>query len=247
MYQIVVTGEYRRSSRRLAAYLGPVPLLPTMESAFATQDPNLTVELPGTVRISGLNKNIDGTLAGGGDLPGLSTAPPGTVAQLSSELTGSEPGKVVGSTPSPSLAVSAPIDVPTLVAQVANIADLVLTNSNYASYDFGDGAAGVATIAYRDGDVTFGGNTTGAGILVVTGDLQLKGNFRYDGVIIVLGEVSNSAGTSQVYGSILQGPNGGVLDLRGTVDLHYSAEAINLANSISGQYVAFNGWQELSN
>ena len=45
---------------------------------------------------------------------------------------------------------------------------------------------------------------------------------------------------------MIQGPTGAQIDNRGTLDLLYSSEAIAIANSTSGMYVSFNGWQELA-
>ena len=44
----------------------------------------------------------------------------------------------------------------------------------------------------------------------------------------------------------MPGPSGGNFEAKGTFDLRYSSEAITLANSVSGRYVALNGWQEIS-
>ena len=46
--QVVVRGNYRRTTRRIAAYLGPVPLLPVISSAMATQDSSVSIELSGS-------------------------------------------------------------------------------------------------------------------------------------------------------------------------------------------------------
>lgn len=246
VFQIIVTGTYGAKTRRLAAYLGPVPLLPALDAAVTSQDPNVQVVLQGTPLIDGNDHDIDGSAGPGPDGPGLAIAPPGTVAHLDSELTPSEESKVVGVGASPSIALGPVIDVATLVTQMSNIANIVLTNSSYSSFGFGDASLGQANITYRNGDVRFQGNTRGSGILVVTGDLEVKGNFRFDGVVIVLGEIANSAGTAMISGAILQGPSGGLLELKGTADLRYSSEAIALANSMSGGYVSFNGWQELA-
>ncbi len=245
VFQIEVIGRYRHTTRRVAAYLGTIPLLPPLDAAFATMDDGIEIDLNGTPVISGIDVEMDGTAGSGPDVPGIAIAPPGTLAHLTSELSGEE-AYVVGPGGPPSIGLANAVDLPTLVAQLQNIANVVLTNSQYSSFSFGDGPAGVANVTYRNGNVRFAGNTTGAGILVVTGDLELRGNFRFDGVIIVLGEIDNSAGTADVFGSVLQGPSGGRLQLRGTSEFHYSSQAINLANSLAGQSVAFNGWQELS-
>jgi len=246
VFQIIVTGTYRQTSRRLAAYLGPVPLLPTIEAAVTLQDPNILIKLNGTPFVSGNNKDIDGSAGSGPDVPGLAITLPGTVAHLLSELSPSEESQVVGAGGTPSVATATTVDLTTLITQIKNIADLVLTSTMYADFDFGDGSAGTAKITYRNGDVTFAGNSRGAGILVVSGDLYMKGTFRFDGVIIVLGKIVNSAGTAEIYGAMLQGPTAGLLETKGTMDVHYSAEAVALANSVSGRYVSFIGWQELA-
>ena len=223
-----------------------MPLLPTIEAAVTLQDPNIEIKLKGTPLVSGENKDIDGGSGSGPDLPGLAIMPPGTVAHLLSELSPTEETQVVGVGGPPSVGTAASVDLATLVAQIQNIADLVLTSTMYANFDFGDGSAGTAKITYRNGNVTFAGTSRGAGILVVTGNLYMTGTFRFDGVIIVLGKIVNSAGTAQVYGAMVQGPTAGVFENKGTLDVHYSAEAVGLANSVSGRYVSFIGWQELA-
>ena len=60
----------------------------------------------------------------------------------------------------------------------------------------------------------FSGNTQGAGILVVTGNLTVVGNVRFDGLVVVLGDLEAGAGTAQIYGAVVMGPNAG--QLRGT-------------------------------
>ena len=210
-------------------------------------DPNVVIELKGTPRMSGYDLNIDGSGGPGPDVTGFEIGPTGTLAHLNSELTGSEPSKVIGTGGTPSLSVATtPIDVQTIVNQVKNIANIVLITDKYSAFKFGDASKGEANIIYRDGDVTFSGNSRGSGVMVVTGQLTMSGKFRFDGVIIVLGPVSNSAGTTKIRGAIIQGGNGGGVQTKGTFDLDYSSEAIALANSIAGRYVSFNGWQELS-
>ena len=245
-FQVLVTGTYRSTTRRVAAYLGPVSLLPTIEAAMVSQDPAIDIQLSGTPLISGLDKNMDGSPGPGPDVPGFSVAPPGSVASLLSVLTPSEQGKIKGSGGTPSLGVASSMDLTTMVDQIKNMANIVLTSNKYTTYKFGDGPGGTANIIYRDGDVQFAGNSQGAGILVVTGDLEMKGNFRFDGVIIVLGKFENSAGTARVNGAIVMGPSSVLVQGKGTLDVQYSSDAINLANSMSGAYVSFNGWQEIS-
>lgn len=246
VFQIIVTGRYRNTTRRIAAYLGPVPLVPnSYPGAMTTLNPSPSINLSGSTVLSGFNTNMDGTLAGAGDVAGLSIGAPGTLADLSAELTGGEANRVQGPGGPPSLGTGPAMDLDPIVAAVQNAANIVLTNSSYGSYYFGSGPGGDVNITYRDGNVRFSGNSTGAGILLVTGNLQLAGTFRFDGVIIVLGDII-CTGTAQVYGAVVQGPTGSMIRDTGTFDVRYSQEAITLANSIGGRYVSFNGWQELA-
>lgn len=250
VFQVVVTGTSRTTERRIAAYLGRVVSLVDTKSAMALQNPSVTLDLHGTSIVSGQDVDMNNVPTGVVE-PGMSIEAPGTVADLDAELTGAERDQVRGAgymagTPSLALASTA-VDLTTLVPQLQNAANIVLTSNHYSAFDFGNGQAGVANITYREGDVKFAGNTQGAGILVVTGDLELKGTFRFDGVIIVLGRINNSGGTADVFGSIIQGPTGGSILMKGTMVVQYSKDAVNLANNLGiPRYAAFNGWQELS-
>ena len=138
-------------------------------------------------------------------------------------------------------------DLAPLASRLGQSADIVLTSDDYTAADLGHADTRTTHISYRDGDVRFSGETRGAGILVVTGDLEVEGTFRFDGVIIVLGKISSTAKQAVVRGSILLGQEAGRTELGDTFDVQHSQEAVHLANSMSGEYVALNGWQELSN
>lgn len=245
VFQVVVVGSYRGWSRRVAAYLGPVPLLPTITTAIGVQNPSLDITLNGSSQISGNDTTMAG-VATGSSVAGLSIAPPGTTADLAAQLTGGEELRVVGAGGSPSLGTTGTYDLNDIVDVLQNVADIVLTSNRYSSYNFGTGVPSDPHIAFRSGNVKFAGNSQGAGIMVVTGDLTVTGTFRFDGVVIVLGDILNASGTMDICGAILQGPSASELRCGGTADIVYSSDAIALANSISGRYVAFNGWQELS-
>ena len=137
------------------------------------------------------------------------------------------------------------LDVGALASQLRSAASVVLDKPLYASHSFGNSSDRTATITYRDGDVTFAGDSRGAGVLVVTGNLEIRDNFRFDGVIIVLGKVIHSTGTAKVLGSVLLGPDVGEVQAEGRLEIHYSSQAIDLANLVSGAYVTFDGWREL--
>ena len=50
----------------------------------------------------------------------------------------------------------------------------------------------------------------------------------------------------QVHGGVLAGLASPQLTMTGNVDLRYSEAGTILAANLTGRYVAFNGWQEIS-
>lgn len=240
VFQVVVTGRYCNVQRRLAAYLGPVPLFPAVRTALGVANPAVNLELTGSAQLNG----FDG--GGSTDVPALSAFTPGTTADLLANLTAGEQGRVDGPGGSPSLGTMSPIDLNGIVSTVQNVAGLVLTSSNYSGLQFGNIATNDARITYRAGNLRVTGNSRGAGVLVVTGDLQVLGDFTFDGLIVVMGNLINSSGSARIRGAILQGPSATLVDLRGNFDLQFSSAALDFASATTGLYVAFNGWQELA-
>jgi hypothetical protein len=57
-----------------------------------------------------------------------------------------------------------------------------------------------------DGDVTLKGNTTGYGILLVTGTLKMGGDFSWNGLVLVIGDGKvefQGGGNGQINGSVI--------------------------------------------
>ena len=69
-----------------------------------------------------------------------------------------EQSKVTGLGGTPSLGVAPWEDLASVIAEVQNTANIVLTNSKYTKGDWGDGAAGRTNVIYRKGDLEVGGN-----------------------------------------------------------------------------------------
>jgi Tfp pilus assembly protein PilX len=246
VFRIVSTGNSRGVPRVIATYLGRTSFLPSVGGAVTSHNPAMIIDLGGTSSINGNNINIDGTAGNPADsLAGMSIASPGTTANLLAQLTPAEQAKVTGVGGTPSLSVTPALDLVTLAAVARNAANLVLTNHTYSGLQFGNASLGTGFITYREGDVRFQGNVQGAGLLVVTGNLTLAGTFRFDGIIICLGEIDNAAGTADVFGGVITASSSPSIKLRGTSQMRFSKEAVDLAKSLAGQYVAFNGWQEL--
>jgi hypothetical protein len=240
-------GSYAGCRRELVSWLGRTSFLPPLNAAATVASPGTDIRLSGTPRLDGNNYNLDGT-PGDPALSqnGLSIMQPGSIGDLQGHLSSGESSLVLGTSGPPSLGTTPAFDVAALAAMARNWANLVLTNNSYSSFDFGNASAGTGVVAYRDGDVRFAGNSQGAGLLVVTGDLVVTGNFRFDGVVVVLGSLRAGAGTVDINGAMVLGPDAAELRATGTFRLHYCDDAIRLANRVAGRYVAFNGWQELA-
>ena len=89
-----------------------------------------------------------------------------------------------------------------LATKVSAVADFHSTSD--AGFTLGSTAD--PKIVALSGDVTFDGNISGAGILLVTGQLQLKGTPSYTGLILVIGTgdfVYKGNGNGTIAGSIL--------------------------------------------
>lgn len=244
VFRVTSTGTTQQSVRRVAVYLGYSSILPSLNAAVTITNPGTTISIGGSGRANGNNYSLSGTLVGSGNTYGIAMAPPGTLVNLNAQITGGETTNVTGIGGTPSLGVAPAIDVQQIVDFARNSATVVVTNSNVSTARWGSATSPV--VAYREGDVRIQGNSVGYGLLVVNGTLRLAGTFRWYGVIVCTGVVEAGTGTAQVYGGVLQGPTSTALNMTGTVDFRFSSAGTALAESVTGRYVAFNGWQEIS-
>jgi hypothetical protein len=249
VFRVDSIGTAGGHRRRVATYLGFTSFLTAPDSAAILINQNPDLRISGTSRVDGRNYTVNGTLVGGGDQLGMTIAAPGTPANLLATLDPSEQSKILGSTPSPSLGTTAQYtqqQVDDEVTLARNSAQIVLTGNVIAGNRTYGTVAGPQYVVYREGDVRIAGNVSGAGLLVVHGNLTVSGTMSWYGVVVVTGSLTCSAGTARIYGGTVLGNLGNEFDLRGTADLRYSRQAIDLAMHLTGRYVAFNGWQELA-
>lgn len=250
VFQIVVTGTYGTTSRRIAAYLGPRPFLPTIDSAIAVQNPAATLDFSGLGYVTGEDTTAAGAPVAGTttDVHGLSISPPGVVADLLAQISAGEVGQVLGvgaTATDPSVTAGPAIDLVPIVDALRNSASIVVTSKTNSNDTFGTIAS--PAITFREGDVHMTGTTTGAGILVVTGDLRASGQFEFVGVVIVLGDINSGVGQATIRGAMVTSPATSDIDFSGQGSMSYSSEGIAIAQSLGGNFTSFNGWQELSN
>jgi len=118
--------------------------------------------------------------------------------------------------------------------------------------DFAPSSRDNPVISNIVGDVSLSGNADIAGVTIVGSgaSLSVKGTFHHEGLIIVLpgGTFDVSAGTAWLYGGVvdMSGDNPDhLVDLRGTVNVRYSTEAIaNLNKSSQRAKLLMRGWSE---
>ncbi|MBI3765115.1 MAG: hypothetical protein HY277_01260, partial [Ignavibacteriales bacterium] len=116
-------------------------------------------------------------------------------------------------------------------------ADIVFPNGSNNNGNYGTKANPV--LGYADGSVTFGGNGTFYGVLIIHGAVEFVGTFKMYGLIIAYGEsntveVNADLGTPQIYGGLLAtGPVGSQFEMKGTADMRYSKEALTMAKFIT--------------
>jgi hypothetical protein len=249
VFRVECTGRAGSYRRRVATYLGFSSFItaPTAAATVVNQNPN--IRITGAALIDGHNHDLAGNLVGAGGMAGLAISPPATTANLLATLTPMEQSRVVGSTPTPSLTTSSTYtqtQVDEILVQARNSAQVVLTNGTIAGTKVYGTIAGPQYIVYREGDLRIQGDVSGAGLLMIHGDLTITGTMSWTGVVVCTGRLLCGSGTARLSGGVIIGEAGNELDLRGTVDLRFSGPALQLAMNLTGRYVAFNGWQELS-
>jgi hypothetical protein len=243
VFQVVSTGTSGAGQRRVAAYLGFSAFLAAPGSSITVLNQNPNVRIAGSAQVAGRNYDLTGALVGSGDTFGISIAAPATTANLLATMTAGEQAAVTGGLGVDGTFTQAEVDE--IVAQSRDAAQIVVTNGVVPTATWGS-TSGPQYIVYREGNLRITGNSTGAGLLVVNGDLTIRGTFTWYGVVIVTGQFACGSGTARIYGGAVIGEAGDDLDLRGTIDIRYSAPAIDLAVDLTGRYVAFNGWQEIT-
>ena len=121
VFRVITTGYTQNSVRRLAAYLGFASDLPSLAGAVTVTNPNIAINIGGSGRISGLNHNLNNTIAAAGHTYGLTMSPPGTVAHLNSELTGGERANVTGLGLPPSIGPGLAMQVQAIVDEARKV------------------------------------------------------------------------------------------------------------------------------
>ena len=192
--------------------------------------------------VSGLDHDLSGNATGSGDdRHGIAAADEAARQSILDALSSNQEGNVTGQDPAPDIAVAAPgLDVEALVDLLLARADLITLDA-----DPGNQTVGTATepvVAYAPDGLDVQGTFEGFGILVVEGTFEeaaeLRGNAAWTGLVIVRGvdgaqAAFDMSGSVEVLGAVvLSSDTGAVLDVGGSSSIRYSAEALQLAQSL---------------
>ena len=250
---ILSTGIYADSSYSMRVKLErQTKPFPQPNAAIGIRAAPVNFNLTGHAGVDGRDHNLDGTLTGTGDLPGVttmnSTDSANVAAAGGSNIVGDPPEVVDTSTVDPN---------PFLNEYLANADYVYNTPGTYAGQSWGSPSAPVVVYCNAGGDTSFSikftGGVTGYGILVVQGNVQFNGGVNFVGLVVVSGfntVVSfGAAGTPQILGGlIVAGNSGASVTLKGTGTtgkISYSSAAIQQAMNIGKlRYYKILSWYE---
>lgn len=196
----------------------------SLTGALTVDGPNPTVgALPNSSSffINGTDSNSCGQTAdpahpavGAYDDPNAN--PPTTsVADITAAIPAGRTNNYMGSGPSPDVqnvfgALGDSMSNPTDMLSFSNA---VQSQATSAGTSYGNnpgsialGTAGSPIIDYVGGNLTLNGNSTGYGILLVTGTLNFGGDFHWNGLVFVIGDgvlTFNGGGSGQINGSVI--------------------------------------------
>ncbi|MBI5020487.1 MAG: hypothetical protein HZB59_03540 [Ignavibacteriales bacterium] len=204
---------------------------PKINSAVGLCSDGFQLNFNGNPHIYGENYNMNGTRGNSAlDTNGVSViskAESLLIAGSSGYITG-DPKKII---------VNPPDDPGSYVPEYISSADVVFANGSNNTGNYGTPSTPI--IGYVDGKAKFGGGGKFYGVLIVHGDIDFVGTFDFYGLVIAYSEnttveVSSATGTPQIWGAVLAtGPSGSSLTMKGTADIRYSVEALQMATFIN--------------
>lgn len=212
-------------------------LVPKITASIAIESDCTVFDFDGNPQIRGIDTNMDGTTGDGPDLAGLTLSNDADSARF--EIIASSNPTWVQGNPVVEVSNDTPlIDLSDLVEYYAGLADLSYFGGSFNGVSWGTQENPV--IVYSNGNTTFGGSSVGYGVLAINGSLTMTGNPTWYGLIIASGGeslvIDASVGNPTIYGALHIGATVTKLELKGTADIFYSSEAINMVRTalISG-------------
>ncbi len=241
VYMVTALAVNKTGSRRMvqaevaSIALPPLPAAITFDGAA----PVFGAPSSGSLRVNGNNANSCG--APGPNMPGLgaynnpsvsNTSPPGIDQQIPTNKANDYQGSS-GSTPDvqnvgpTGLNMLGPLatvgGLQTLVSSIQSTADQVFPGGYSGPINLGTSSTPMVTVIIGNYNL---GNSSGAGLLLVTGTLTFSGNPNWNGIILVIGTGAINTGSGGGNGTL----NGGML----VANLYNSSGQLLPANSAPG-------------
>ena len=229
--QILVTGSYHETSHTTRVqFISRSILIPRITASIAVESDCTLFDFSGFPQIVGVDQLMDGTGENpdGTNLAGLTLS--NTDDSLRFESVFTDPTWVRGD-PIIEVSTDTPlVELSDIIKYYAQIADQTYSGGNFSSVSWGSQEHPV--VVYSDGDVDFGGNSIGYGVLAINGSLRMSGSPTWYGLIIASGGeslvIDASVGSPTIYGALHIGATVTELELKGTANIFYSSEAINM-------------------
>jgi hypothetical protein len=225
----------------------PVELPPVYGSLFVSSS-TLSLNLNGNMEIDGNDTNVDGSPGGEDAVPGIAVDDPADSAFIVNDLKPKISNDIIGEGASPS--VKSVVDTTNWMQITQDLifaADTTLRTGTYSTGStFGTMAKPIITFA--NGDISFSGSATGAGIMIINGNVNMSGNFTYYGIIIVYGKSTietQITGNGGIYGSTILVGEAVDIHSTGNASFYYSSQAINNAktNLKSSRFLILSWWE----
>lgn len=181
-------------------------------------------------------------------VPGILVDNASDVDLLKAALGGSSTTEGLGGTPS-IVAKDYDINWEGISNEIAFSADRTLETGVYNNSVGSLGTYDKPQITLVNGNATFTGGLTGAGILILNGDIEIKGGFDFKGIVIAYKKSAISmeiVGGATVLGSfIVSGSSVNMSITGGTFNALYSTEALNNAklNLKSSRFKILSWWE----
>ena len=214
-------------------------IIPEVSSSMGINGTISSFSLGGSATVSGKD------MAGGSNLPGIVVGSSADSAAIISsgvdtvtQLTGSTLVEAISEFP----------DLSTLIEKVEDNADNYSTDSNPKGTFGTTGTPEITYLQPTSGVANLTGGFRGAGLLAVNADeVSFGGNFSWEGVVIMVGDnvTVRQSGTSSIDGAFMVEANSAVIDITGIFDIAYDSGAVNSADSkIDVHYYYVISWRE---
>jgi hypothetical protein len=226
-----------------------LPVFPVPGAMYVDADAINKVKINGSITVSGYDHDINGNpVATGNDLPGIAVDDPAHVGVIAGNIGGG--ATIEGTGGSPSIQnVTNGIDWAAYAEDVESNPDIILNSSTDVTKIANLGTVAQPKTTFVNGDITFGKNLEGCGIIVVNGNLTINGTFTYRGIIIAYQDAEITTklnGDGNIYGAMVVAGSSANLEIsNGNFDLFYSWEALqHIASLLKARRFKILSWWE---